>query len=101
MNPRFSMPVLWLAAGFLAFFVQGRIGPGEAYSGQPADPLSHFVGSAKEAFGDTLFLKADAYFHGGVMDHDRDMESEEEVQKETAREGKTPLLHSTRISEIK
>ncbi|OIO37887.1 MAG: hypothetical protein AUJ72_03715 [Candidatus Omnitrophica bacterium CG1_02_46_14] len=30
------------------------------------DPLYRLLGSAKEAIGDTLFLKASSYFHGGV-----------------------------------
>ena len=50
----------------------------------PVDPLSRFLGSAKEAFGDTLFLKADVYFHGGVMDEAHHDETAEALEKEGA-----------------
>jgi len=32
----------------------------------PKDPLYRLIGSVKEVFGDTVFMKADSYFHGGV-----------------------------------
>jgi tetratricopeptide (TPR) repeat protein len=45
------------------------------------DPLSRAFGSAKEAIGDTLFLKADQYYHGGVSREDHHDESREDVEK--------------------
>lgn len=45
------------------------------------DPLYLLLGSAKEAIGDTFFLKASSYFHGGVdMDiirHENDFNTKE------------------------
>ena len=106
MSPRSTAILLWPAAGLLAFFIQTQVTEAEVRTAEPADPLSRFIGSAKEAFGDTLFLKADAYFHGGVADNDRDMESEEEIGKEGViaedREGpKTANLWADHFSDEK
>ena len=75
---------LLLLTGFLAVFIQAQLGDTLTAhaAATPADPLAHFVGSAEEAFGDTLFIKADAYFHGGVVDRDHHDESAEDLQKE-------------------
>lgn len=51
------------------FFLSSRIHAALIHD-QPSlgleDPWDRMLGSAKEAIGDTLFLKADSYFHGGV-----------------------------------
>lgn len=44
------------------------------------DTLYRVVGTAKEAFGDMLFLKADSYYHGGVTTEF--IETREDLQKE-------------------
>lgn len=68
---------LFLAAVFLAHSIEAGE-PSGVSSFTLNDSLYRLVGSAKEAIGDTLFLKADAYFHGGVEDkHDTDEEREE------------------------
>ena len=78
-----SLAVLCLAASiFLATAIEARShtagGPEMA-----SDPLFLAMGSAKEAIGDTLFLRADEYFHGGFIDRDHPHEeSAEEVEKE-------------------
>ena len=52
-----------------------------AVSGYSKDPLYLLLGSAKEAIGDTFFLKANSYFHGGVsinlIQHENMVESED------------------------
>ena len=53
-------------------------------SKQTNDPLTLLLGSAKEAIGDTFFLKASSYFHGGV---DVDLIKREEVFGHEEREG--------------
>lgn len=35
------------------------------HAGASRDPLERLIGTAKEAVGDTLFLRADTYYHGG------------------------------------
>ena len=77
--------LLWLAAAGSAFVIQGVLeSPSEALAGGSTDPLSRFVGAAKEAFGDTLFIKADSYFHGGVIHEDHHDDSAAEVETEGA-----------------
>ena len=76
----FFLPLL-LAAGFLSFVLDKRLGP----SVRPAafqDPFYRIFGSAKEAIGDALFLKADSYFHGGVETENRSAETAEELGRE-------------------
>lgn len=43
------------------------------------DPLSRFVGSAAEGVGDTLFLKADEYYHGGIEDEHHEDKTEDDL----------------------
>lgn len=74
--------VLLIACIFLAREADASLGALRP-SGETSDPLSRLVGSSKEAFGDTLFIKADEYFHGGVM-HDH---HEDESATDLAREG--------------
>ena len=77
--------LLWFAAAGLASAVQGSLDdPSAAFTGEPVDPLSRFIGSAKEAFGDTLFIRADSYFHGGVPHEHHHDDSAVEVEKEGA-----------------
>ncbi len=47
----------------------------------PKDPLYQLIGSAKEVVGDTMFLKAESYFHGGAQ-RDFTWEDEEDREKE-------------------
>ena len=68
--------LLWGAAVTLALLIQQDLGASSV------DPLSRFLGSAKEAVGDTLFLKADVYFHGGVRHEDHHDETAEALEKE-------------------
>ncbi len=60
--------LLLFAAAFLCSEIHENL-----YKGQPPfslqNPLFRVIGSAKEAVGDTLFLKADSYFHGGAEAH--------------------------------
>lgn len=78
-------PAVAVGAGVAALFAACAFGAAAIESELPAlpasDPLSRFLGSSKEAIGDTLFLKADAYYHGGVAEH------VEETAAELAREG--------------
>ncbi len=73
--------LFWLGAVFLGFIIQQNLNLDDA-AAEPVDPLSRFVGSAKEAFGDTLFLKADVYFHGGVLHEHHHDDSSEALEKE-------------------
>src|SRR5262245_48323789 len=66
MSRAFSVMLLVPAAA-LAFFIHQSLV--SASPASPGDPLSRLIGSAEEAVGDTLFLKADSYFHGGVTEH--------------------------------
>ena len=50
-----------------------------AMGGPSKDPLYLLLGSAKEAIGDTFFLKANSYFHGGV---DMDLLQHEGIEEE-------------------
>ena len=61
------------------------------YPAPPSDPLSRLVGSAKEVFGDTLFLKADSYFHGGAEHENHHDDTAAQVEKEGELEGKTEV----------
>ncbi|OIO39054.1 MAG: hypothetical protein COT00_03795 [Candidatus Omnitrophica bacterium CG07_land_8_20_14_0_80_50_8] len=61
-----SFFTIWLfGIGLMAFRIEGSLFRQlpEAHS---KDPLTLLLGSAKESIGDTLFLKANSYFHGGV-----------------------------------
>jgi len=71
---------LWLAlAGFFSFAIDRQLHSSqEVFDFQ--DALFRFVGSAKEAIGDTLFLKADSYYHGGAEMHYE--ETHEDLEKE-------------------
>ncbi len=74
---------LWLLAVFLSMWTDQKLY--QVSASVPAefvDPLSRFVGSAKEAFGDSLFLKADAYFHGGLTHERHHDDSAESLDKE-------------------
>ena len=70
---------LLILAGFFSFTIDKRLQSSqEAFDFQ--DALSRFVGSAKEAIGDTLFLKVDSYYHGGAEMHYE--ETHDELEKE-------------------
>ncbi|MBI3251804.1 MAG: hypothetical protein HYZ52_00595 [Candidatus Omnitrophica bacterium] len=72
---------LVLAAGFLCFFLDQKINASAAPAGFENIP-GRILGSAGEAVGDTLFLKADAYFHGGETFPNRPPETKEELGRE-------------------
>lgn len=57
--------LLWVLAVCLAVFVDLGF-HGEASAAAKGSPLERIFGSSKEIFGDSLFLKADEYYHGGV-----------------------------------
>lgn len=59
-----SFAALFVITALMAYVLDARLTP----LGGPGarDPLYRLLGSAKEAIGDTLFLKADTYYHGGV-----------------------------------
>lgn len=67
-NPRFVCLPLLILAGFLAYFIERTLPPPTATN----DPLSRILGSAKEIIGDSLYLKADVYFHGGAEHHEEE-----------------------------
>ena len=72
--------VLFALAGFFSFMIDKELNSSRAaFNFQ--DALFRFVGSAKEMVGDTLFLKADSYYHGGAEMH------YEETPEELEREG--------------
>lgn len=57
---------VWLLGmGVMASQIERHLSGGQA-EGHSKDPLYLLLGSAKEAIGDTFFLKASSYFHGGV-----------------------------------
>ncbi len=82
---------LWMAAVFLAVLILRDPAQAAVAAG---DPLSRFLGSAKEAVGDTLFLKADAYFHGGVIEKDHHDETPEELRREGLLAPATPHIET-------
>ena len=59
----FSFWLLAMAA--MAFQAEKRLLHGQP-SGRSKGPLYLLLGSAKEAIGDAIFLKANSYFHGGI-----------------------------------
>lgn len=56
---------LFFGVGVLSFYLDGRLSALESDT-HSADPLYRLIGTVKEGIGDTLFLKADSYYHGGV-----------------------------------
>lgn len=90
MNARvFNFFILFLLAVgvcFLSRHIQASWAAGTLQQSQ--DPLYELIGSAKEAVGDTFYMKADEYFHGGVREkfeekrsaaaHDGFVEAEEQ-----------------------
>ena len=68
--------------------------------GPGGDPLTRLVGSAKEAVGDTLFLKADEYFHGGVEDEEHHDENVRDIKREGLLENKEQREPSDWIDRI-
>ena len=75
-----ALPVLLLAAAFMARTLDARAPRADAGIAVE-DVLGRFLGGAREAVGDTLFIRADDYYHGGVI------EEREESAAEHAREG--------------
>ncbi len=61
----------WALAAGLAFALD-RGAMASMSAGVSADPLTRLAGGAAEAVGDTVFLKADSYYHGGVDEHAED-----------------------------
>lgn len=56
----------WLAVmGAMSFTIESHLFTGK-FGTQSKDPLYLLLGSVKEVIGDTFFLKASSYFHGGV-----------------------------------
>ena len=74
--PATVLVVLLASAAFSSFFIETHFFSGQA-SGNLEEVLARTIGSAKEAIGDTFFLKADSYYHGGVAEG-----SEEEREAE-------------------
>ncbi len=64
----FLLAAAFVLLGVLSFRIERAL-----YAQDPravsVDAMLRFFGSAKEAIGDTLFLKADSYFHGGSKEH--------------------------------
>ena len=88
----FTAPVLFLllaAAGVLSSRIDKSLNEG-SFSFNLENSLNRILGSAKEAVGDTLFLKADAYYHGGVTPET--VETREELEREGAIGGREPAL---------
>lgn len=63
-----GMLAAWVFAAGLAFFID-RGASASVSAGVSGDPLTRLAGGVTEAVGDTLFLKADSYYHGGVDEH--------------------------------
>lgn len=79
-----SFAAALLLSGFLAIHLSAELQK-NALGEATTDPLTHFLGSAKEAIGDKLLLKADAYLHGGVeAEHDEPLEDDEKAREEVA-----------------
>lgn len=78
--------VFLVTASFLAVRVEAEW---SALGAKPAtDPLYQLIGSAKEAVGDTMLLKAESYFHGGS-----EREFGEENEEERERQGHIHEAH--------
>ena len=93
---------LLLAVSALCAWKLDAVGAGLPAGAASADPLSRVIGSAREAVGDTLFIKADEYFHGGVMhEHHRD-ESAADLAREGVfrKEGREHEARGDWISEV-
>ncbi len=58
---------LWFLAALLCAPIEKGLSQATLGS-SPDSPLYRILGSATEAVGDVLFLKADSYFHGGVTE---------------------------------
>ena len=68
MNFRYFAAIFLLISSiFLASFI-GKKFELEAEAFGPANPLERILGSSKEIIGDAMFLKADEYYHGGVIE---------------------------------
>ena len=81
MKPAFLAALLFCASVSLAWTIDTRFsGPKTAEAS--TDPLFLALGSAKEAIGDTLFIKADEYFHGGVIERGSHEDSAEDLRRE-------------------
>lgn len=72
--------VAWAMASGLAFALE-RATAAAMPSSLSGDPFKRLVGSISEAVGDTIFIKADSYYHGGIDEHIGE-ESEEERLRE-------------------
>ena len=79
-----SFLLLAVFAGMFSYFIEETF-----VSSQPEfesrDVLARFMGGAKEAVGDALFLKADDYFHGGA---EAEYGSEEKEREDLTKEGR-------------
>ncbi len=77
------LPALFFLAAVLSYSIEKNFHKVE-FSFNLDNSLYRILGSAKEAVGDTLFLKADAYLHGGVegkSDTDEDLEKEGKIEE--------------------
>jgi len=81
MKLRVWLCVCWIGAAFLAVPIAGSFAADIGHRA-PTDPLYLLLGSSKEGIGDLMFLKADAYFHGGIEDT-----FPEETAEQLGREG--------------
>ncbi len=87
----FFTAALWISLAFLASRIEKDLRQGD-FTFTLENSFSRILGSAKEVVGDTLFLKADSYFHGGIAEkfdeHDEDLTKEGfvggEAEKKTA-----------------
>lgn len=68
MTLRLAIGLLWLSCGWMTSQIDHRIHEEGPFEFDLDNSLYRILGSAKEAVGDTLFLKADEYFHGGVTE---------------------------------
>lgn len=62
-----ALPALLAIAAAMAMAVEARL-PFLETGFSFGDSLGRLIGSAEEGIGDTLFVKADLYFHGGAME---------------------------------
>ena len=59
--------IFWLGAALLCFPIEKEFSQA-SFNLNFDNSLQRIFGGAAEAIGDTLFLKADSYFHGGVVE---------------------------------
>ncbi len=76
---KYLLPFFLLSAVAVLSVVISRDFEAEA-AAPPEGPLEQVLGSSREIIGDTMFLKADEYLHGGVTDKFHEHENAEQLE---------------------